>query len=394
MNIDLNTDQVYALYDLENWWNTQNKQVIEVSGAAGTGKTTLIKYFIDRLELKMENVLFVAFMGKAAVQMARTGLPAKTIHSAIYDYVESIARDEDGKMIIKSNGKPKIIHRFELKDHLSKKIKLIVVDEGSMVDPNIGRDLLSFNIPVVVLGDLNQLPPVFGDSFFLKEPDIILKQIMRQAENDPIVWLANQVLDGNELKPGVYGNSAVIKKSDITDFNLKKADMIITGTNKLRYNINQYMRESIKGIKKLEYPHVNEKVICKKNNWGQSIGDNIYLMNGLTGFVDTIYRESYNKKSMKMDFRPDFSKKIFRGIEFDYKHMYSVPGTTNETDSNPYNFLYDKFEYGYAITTHSSQGSSWENVLYFHEPFLSGDDNKKLLYTGITRASKSVVIVI
>ena len=394
MNIDLNTDQVYALYDLENWWNTQNKQVIEVSGAAGTGKTTLIKYFIDRLELKMENVLFVAFMGKAAVQMARTGLPAKTIHSAIYDYVESIARDEDGKMIIKSNGKPKIIHRFELKDHLSKKIKLIVVDEGSMVDPNIGRDLLSFNIPVVVLGDLNQLPPVFGDPFFLKEPDIILKQIMRQAENDPIVWLANQVLDGNELKPGVYGNSAVIRKSDITDFNLKKADMIITGTNKLRYNINQYMRESIKGIKKLEYPHVNEKVICKKNNWGQSIGDNIYLMNGLTGFVDTIYRESYNKKSMKMDFRPDFSKKIFRGIEFDYKHMYSVPGTTNETDSNSYNFLYDKFEYGYAITTHSSQGSSWENVLYFHEPFLSGDDNKKLLYTGITRASKSVVIVI
>lgn len=394
MNIDLNTDQVYALYDLENWWNTQNKQVIEVSGAAGTGKTTLIKYFIDRLELKMENVLFVAFMGKAAVQMARTGLPAKTIHSAIYDYVESIARDEDGKMIIKSNGKPKIIHRFELKDHLSKKIKLIVVDEGSMVDPNIGRDLLSFNIPVVVLGDLNQLPPVFGDPFFLKEPDIILKQIMRQAENDPIVWLANQVLDGNELKPGVYGNSAVIRKSDITDFNLKKADMIITGTNKLRYNINQYMRESIKGIKKLEYPHVNEKVICKKNNWGQSIGDNIYLMNGLTGFVDTIYRESYNKKSMKMDFRPDFSKKIFRGIEFDYRHMYSVPGTTNETDSNPYNFLYDKFEYGYAITTHSSQGSSWENVLYFHEPFLSGDDNKKLLYTGITRASKSVVIVI
>lgn len=394
MNIDLNTDQVYALYDLENWWNTQNKQVIEVSGAAGTGKTTLIKYFIDRLELKMENVLFVAFMGKAAVQMARTGLPAKTIHSAIYDYVESIARDEDGKMIIKSNGKPKIIHRFELKDHLSKKIKLIVVDEGSMVDPNIGRDLLSFNIPVVVLGDLNQLPPVFGDPFFLKEPDIILKQIMRQAENDPIVWLANQVLAGNELKPGVYGNSAVIRKSDITDFNLKKADMIITGTNKLRYNINQYMRESIKGIKKLEYPHVNEKVICKKNNWGQSIGDNIYLMNGLTGFVDTIYRESYNKKSMKMDFRPDFSKKIFRGIEFDYKHMYSVPGTTNETDSNPYNFLYDKFEYGYAITTHSSQGSSWENVLYFHEPFLSGDDNKKLLYTGITRASKSAVIVI
>ena len=394
MNIELNTDQVYANYDIENWWNLQNKQVLGISGAAGTGKTTLIRYSIDRIGLKLENVLFVAFMGKAAVQMARTGLPAKTIHSAIYDYVESIARDEDGKMIIKDNGKPKIIHRFELKDHISKKIKLIVVDEASMVDAKIGTDLMSFGIPIITLGDLNQLPPVFGEPFFLKEPDIILKQIMRQAEGDPIVWLANQVLEGNELKCGVYGNSAVIKKSDITDFNLRKADMIITGTNRLRYNINQYMRETIKGIKKLEYPHVNEKVICKKNNWNQSIGDNIYLMNGLTGYVDTIYRESYNKKSMKMDFRPDFSKKVFKGVEFDYKHMYSIPGNNNENESNPYNFLYDKFEYGYAITTHSSQGSSWENVLYFHEPFLSGDDNKKLLYTGITRASKSVVIVI
>ena len=115
-------------------------------------------------------------------------------------------------------------------------------------------------------------------------------------------------------------------------------------------------------------------------------------MNGLTGFVDNINRESYNKKSMKMDFRPDFSKKAFKNVEFDYRYMYSIPGVENE--SSPYDFLYDKFEFGYAITTHSSQGSSWENVLYFHEPFLTGDDNKKLLYTGITRASKSVVVVI
>ncbi len=317
-----------------------------------THNTTLVRYFIDRLGLSTDNVLFVAFMGKAASVLQRNGLPAKTIHSAIYDYKERMARDESGKIIIKSNGKPKLEHYFELKDHISKKIKLIVVDEASMVDQNIGEDLLSFDIPVITLGDLNQLPPVFGKPFFLQNPDVTLHQIMRQAEGNPIIWLAQQVLAGNQLKYGVYGNSAIIRKSDITDFHFRQSDIIITGTNRLRYNINNYCREEIKGIKRLEYPHIGEKIICRKNNWGQCIGDSIYLTNGTTGFVDDIYRDSYNGKTMKMDFRPDFTKKVFKNIEFDYNHMYSILGSSDNKET-PFSYLYDKMEYAYAITCHS-----------------------------------------
>lgn len=358
-----------------------------------THNTTLIRYFIDRLGLTYDNVLFVAYMGKAASQMARNGLPAKTIHSAIYDYKEKYARDENNKIIIKSNGKPKMVPYFALKDHLNKKIKLIVVDEGSQVETKMAEDLLSFGIPVIVLGDLNQLPPVFGDSYFLRSPDVILRQIMRQAENNPIIWLANQVLAGNRLCIGVYGNSAVISKKDITEFHFRKSDIILTGTNRLRYNINNYCREEIKNIKRLEYPHIGEKIICRKNNWSQCIGDNIFLTNGTTGFVDNIYKESFNKKTMRMDFRPDFTNKVFHNITFDYQHMYAIPG--NEEEENPFGYFYDKMEYAYAITVHSSQGSQWGNVLYLHEDFMNNpEDKKRFLYTAITRASEALTIVL
>ena len=99
MSIELNDDQIYAIYDMESWWNNQTKQCFEVAGPAGTGKSFIIKYFIERLGLKYSEVLFLAFMGKAATRMAMDKLPARTIHSTIYDYQKVIARDDNGKMV-------------------------------------------------------------------------------------------------------------------------------------------------------------------------------------------------------------------------------------------------------------------------------------------------------
>ena len=88
MGIELNNDQIYALYDLEHWWHAASSdQVFEISGGPGTGKSFLVKYCIERLNLTNENVLYLAFMGKAASRLQREGLPAKTIHSAIYETI-------------------------------------------------------------------------------------------------------------------------------------------------------------------------------------------------------------------------------------------------------------------------------------------------------------------
>lgn len=358
-----------------------------------THNTTLINYFIDRIGLRNDQCLFISYTGKAVTVMQKNGLPAKTIHSAIYDYVQKVERDEEGNIILDKRGKARKKGYFELKDHLPKRIKLIVIDEGSMVPEKIANDILSFGIPVVVLGDLNQLPPVMGNPFFLKNPEIILTQIMRQVEGNPIIWLANEVLAGHSLKQGVYGSSAVIKRNDLTDFQILNTDIILTGLNRTRYKLNNYYREQLKKIKQLEYPHLGEKVMCVKNNWDECI-DGFYLTNGMTGYVEKIYRESYNKRTMKMDFRPDFMKKFYKNLEFNYYHMYAPPGDPEDELREKYMFMYDKFEYSYAISTHKSQGSGWNNVLFLYEDFMNTDDsNKKLLYTGITRAIEQLTVV-
>ena len=85
MSFELNTGQLEGILKGESWWKSGNKQTFEISGAAGTGKTTFTKYLIDRLGLELDQCLFVAYMGKAVNQMSKSGLPAKTLHSVIYD---------------------------------------------------------------------------------------------------------------------------------------------------------------------------------------------------------------------------------------------------------------------------------------------------------------------
>lgn len=391
--IDFNNEQLDALYDIENWWHSKNDQVFEISGAAGTGKTTLIKYFIERIGLEMSDVAFVAFMGKAAMQMARSGLPAQTIHSLIYDYEKVVDTDENGNILVYPSGKPKTKFQFTLKKKLFKKLKLLVLDEAGMVNKQIAQDLLSFGIPIIVLGDLNQLPPVIGEPFFLKEPNVILTKIMRQAEDNPIIYLSQRVLNDEPLQYGSYGQSNIIRKSDMNDFLLKEADIVLTGTNNLRNEINTIFRENIYNIKKLDIPQIGEKIICRKNNWNRCINDTIYMTNGMSGLISYIDMESFNGKSIKLDFQPDFLNKKFKNVVVDYKRLFSTPG--KDYDNDPYSFTRDQFEFAYAITVHLSQGSQYKNVVFLNERMrFSKDDYKRLQYTAITRAMDKITIVI
>jgi exodeoxyribonuclease-5 len=396
-NFEPNDEQIFATYTGEKWYHNLDKQVFEISGPAGSGKTSLVRYLIERLRLDNEDVLFCAFSGKAVSQLAKNGLPAKTIHSTIYNYIKEPRKDENGRIIYKK-GKPELSSRFVLKDRLPKNIKLIVVDEGSMVNKDLANDLLSFGIPCIVLGDLNQLPPVFGNEFFLKNPDIKLKRIMRQCENDPIIQLSQMVINGLPLIPGIYGRSCVMTKKDLTLDLLRRNDIIITGRNSTRENINTLYRTKIKGYKTLDYPHIEEKVICRRNDWNRPIDfDNgIFLTNGTAGTVEFCDQKTFTGDTIRIDFRPDYIKKTLRNIPIDYLRLKTQGLDENcaKRDELMRKRGIDAFEYAYAITCHSAQGSQWPNVLFLAEKLYSNQDQRKFLYTGITRAMKSVTVVL
>lgn len=398
MGIELNRDQAQALFLIQNWWERHDEQVFELSGVSGAGKTFLVNFFIDSIGLDISDCAFTAFMGKAAMVMARNGLPAQTIHSLIYDYVKVPILDDEGHY--QFDDKNKVIQKwiFRKKETLQKDYKLIVVDEASMVSAEIAQDLLSYNIPVIAMGDLNQLPPVIGGAFFLTEPNYHLTQIMRQEEGNPIIYLSQCVLNNRPLEPGTYGDSIVFgHDTKVTRELLKKHDITLTYSNKMRGLINNFYRKEFYRKKQEDNPVLGERVICRKNNWKRTIDHILFLTNGMAGEITYIDDQNRNSQYLTIDFHPDFlpPEKQFRNLKVDLPAMKADPGAQND-GMDKYNQL-NKFEYAYAITTHLSQGSQYGRVLLVNESrFQNFPDNlyKKLQYTAITRAIDKITIIL
>lgn len=392
MGFTPNAQQAEGLRKAKKWWNLRNKQCFEISGIAGSGKTTLVYHIIEELGLSMDDVVFCAFIGKAALALCRKGTPATTIHHLIYDVVDVPKMDGNGNTIKDpSTNRAITTPKFIRKPELAPNIKLIVVDEGAMVGSGIANDLLSFGIPMIILGDRNQLPPVFGQPTFLNFPDVSLTEPMRQSMDSPIIYLAQKAIKQQHIEIGRYSDDVfVVSKDDLTDNMLMYSDVNICHRNETRERINGHIRYDI-----LKRPHMypcrGDKIICRQNNWQECLNNEIYLINGLIGYVDNIELETYNKRSVKIDFRPEFlDSECFKGIELDWKYIT----TSFEERKNIGRSYYNKFEYAYAITCHLAQGSEYEKVTVYSEDIYDREFYRKWLYTAITRSSKSLILAI
>lgn len=392
MGIILNDQQDECVKLAVKWYkNYSSKQTFEISGPAGSGKTTIVRTIIQELGLRMEDVLFVAYVGKAALQLTRSGVNGRTIHSAFYNIEFVPVKDEDGKAVIK-NGRVVTRPEFIKKEQIPSNIKLIVIDEAPMVNESFGDDIESFDVPIICLGDLQQLPPVIGGTKYLIRPDYVLTKIMRQAEGNPIIYLSQLASRGEPIPYGKYGDKCyVIPKDKVNDNMLLRADMILTPTNASRARINKYIREELRCIES-ELPVIGEKLICRKNNRNRIVGDGVYLVNGMLGFVKDVNKSTYNGKTVDITFVPDFNEDlIFNNVRIDYKSL--IQSIQLDNDHKKGYSMFDMFEFGDCITVHLSQGSQAENVLFISEPFGRGDRDiqNKLNYTGITRASEGLI---
>jgi exodeoxyribonuclease-5 len=355
--------QSAAIAAFKEWFVAKDRnQVFTIFGYAGTGKTTIARELADSIN---GTVLYAAFTGKAAMIMRKNGCHgARTIHSLIY---KPVVNSDDGSVEFHLN------EESALRD-----AALLIVDECSMVDQDLGRDLLSFEVPILVLGDPGQLPPIEGAGFFnTPKPDVLLTQIHRQAKDNPIIYLATLAREGKKLPYGEYGSSQVIKTPKKSS--LLTHDQVIVGRHITRESMNDRYRK-LRGFEE-ELPMKGERLICIKNNKTKNI------LNG--EMFDVLDRQPiksnsftrYKVKSQDTDNAALFTKvhnSFFMGSK--PPHWKILAGT-------------DEFQFGYAITCHKAQGSQWGSVLVFDESWCFRDSASKWLYTAITRAQESLTIV-
>ncbi|WP_418135640.1 ATP-dependent DNA helicase [Agrobacterium sp. El2ro-1b] len=365
-----------ALKAVSRWLKEGRTPVFRLFGYAGTGKTTLAKHFAENVD---GEVLFAAFTGKAAqVLRSRGATNARTIHSLIYrPRGEETVEDEE-------TGKTSVAPMFSInRQSPLAKAALIIIDECSMVDEQLGKDLMSFGTPILVLGDPGQLPPVSGGGFFTEqEPDFLLSEIHRQAKDNPIIHLAMDVREGREIMRGDYGSAQVISKSEVTQSLVLDADQVLVGTNRTRRRYNQRLRE-LKGFS-ADYPQSGDKLVCLRNDPAKG------LLNGSLWQVMSSSRETV-KPGINLMIRPEdddmdrgaakikLLKAAFEDVETE------IPWSTRKR--------YDEFDFGYALTVHKAQGSQWNNVVLFDESYAFRDSRERWLYTAITRAAETLTIV-
>lgn len=389
-DITLTPMQDGAVEAIKEWYTNSSKQTFFLAGFAGTGKSTIVQHAIDVLGVKKEKVEFACYTGKAALvlsQKASGKFKVKTIHRLIYKLDEA------------TKGAPTFILRAKHElDHL----KLIVIDECSMVDGQVMQDLKSFGVKILFIGDTGQLPPVNqkGNEDFLKmfnNPDYTLTEIHRQAEGNPIIYLSMLARTKQPIPYGWYGANREVLVIDQMQWHQVKqhcyttADQIICGKNKTRHGLNQDIRQYLGYTNIL--PQKGDKLICTRNDWGKSIQD-INLVNGMTGYVDYIkydMQDNYDikREAMKIAFRPDFTDKKFHNLYLVNDHF-----TDKEYKLLPHEYsIYSEFDYGYCITCHKSQGSQWNNVVVISE-MLNREEHHRWLYTAITRSAEKLVLVI
>lgn len=378
--VNYNEDQKNAIRKaLEN-------KVTIISGGPGTGKTTIINAIV-RLYIKIHDlspmetlasIALIAPTGRASKKMSlATTLPAMTIHR-----------------YLKWN---KDTNSFGVNEFHRSQEKLIIVDEMSMIDINLFNALLKgikSNVTLIMVGDVFQLPSV-GPGLILNDlitSDLFtfcpLEKIYRQSANSYIPYLALEIknkdladdfntqkddynfleTDGKYIRDMIKKICTMSKNKGLNENDIQVLAPMYKGENGID-NLNITLQELFNppDLKKEEIKigevlfRENDKVLQLQNN------PDCNVFNGDIGFIRRINKLGGKKDTVIIDFEGN-------KVEYTKEDMYQI-------------------KHAYAITIHKSQGSEFSHVIL---PICRGYYKmlyNKLIYTGISRAKKSLIII-
>lgn len=406
-NIDENVDSEIAEFERVNKITLHDQQkkavamavskhISVITGGPGTGKTTIIKCILKILKENSNKIMLLAPTGRAAKRLSEScGEQASTIHRAL-----EVNFKDDNKSFFTYNSKNKL------------PVDVVIVDEMSMVDVTLMNYLmqaLSNNCKVILVGDKDQLPSVGAGNVLHdilvseKVPYVMLTHIFRQDEKSLIVSNAHLINEGKI--PNLSNKSTDFffeEKNDNYDMLNTVVELVTerlpnyTGVDPINIQVLAPMRSGVCGVNRLN-AELQEKInppSLRKNEIKLDI---------------QLFREGDKVMQICNNYEREWHKRGEDGFFFEGKGVFNgdmgtitkIDFQTGETtvyfdddriSTYPRNEITD-LQICYATTIHKSQGSEFDVVVM---PIVAGAGSiitRNLLYTGVTRAKKLVVLV-
>jgi exodeoxyribonuclease V len=378
--MNLSLDQQTALDQILSWLDNP-VDPLTLGGYAGTGKTTLIA---ELCRVRPDLTIAAVTLTGKAISVLDTKLRAPNVQtSTIHHFMYSPVVDPATKKILGWKWRP-MLGTDEAENHPSpaSRVDLIINDEASMTSRDIYNDLLKYEVPLLCVGDHGQLPPVNSSFNLMKDPAIRLEQIHRQAEGNPIIALATIARTKNLLPKGDYSDKVKVMKfgqesDELADLfsSGDKDTLIITATNQKRIDINAMICHR-KG-KPQNKPFIGARLICLKND------RNLGLYNGMQVELTQIHFQESNYWDVSIltdsgdTIRVNMDLGAFGQAKPALEKMYKIP-----------------FDFGWAVTCHKAQGSEAKRVFVIGSGFGTLDDQKRWMYTAITRARDELYVLL
>lgn len=329
---------------------SRKNPVATLGGYAGCGKTVTASYLFDT----HRDWMVCAYTGKAADILRRKEMPAKTIHSTIYDPVES-----EGKVT------------FELKHRGELNGRGFLIDEASMVGKDEFDDLKSFGLPIIAIGDHGQLPPVGADAGLMRNPDVKLETIHRNA--GPISRFAQHLREGKDARKWLSTPDVdIVSARGITDEQLAQADQIICAFNATRARINNRVRRVVG--RKGPAPEVGDRVMCLQNDKTAGVfnGQQGTIKALIPGRNDFLFEPSYGMTTLV-----NCDPAAWNGGKLEQGRR-RIPGRNIP------------FDFAYCVTAHKFQGDEADSVIVFEEK-CDLWEHSRWAYTAASRAKECLL---